>query len=157
MIMLDMLYAPIKLFTSIILYKLKTRMKKSKKFYLIIDEFYFNAIVDYMYYTKFLCKGRSSTITWLILKLFYRIILPLSIASLCGLQVTIINLQAKIENSIRGWLKREGIKELDVAHITFRSAGSKVMAKEVSNTNGIELLERDATNVFRYIHATESA
>jgi len=156
MIILDTLYAPIKLSTSIILYKLKTRIKKSKKLYLVIDEFYFNAIVDYTYYTKFLCEGRSSTITWHVLKLFYRIVLPLSIASLRGLQVTIVNLQAKIENSIREWLKREGIKEYDVAHIMFRSAGSKVMAKEISNTDRIELIEGDATNIFRHILATES-
>ena len=163
MIILDMLYAPIKLFTSIILYKLKNRITKSNRFCLIVDEFYFNAIVDYIYYMRFLCNDRSSTITWLILKLFYRIVLPSSIASLRGLQVTIINLQTKIENSIRGWLKRERIKEFDVMQIIFRSAGSKVIAKEVSSITkfnavlyNIKNLKRDIINILQHVLASES-
>jgi len=77
--------------------------------------------------------------------------------------VTIINLQTKIEKSIRGWLKREGIKEFDVMQIMFRSAGSKVIAKEVSNITKfnavsyrIENLKWDAINILQCILTSKS-
>jgi len=146
MILLDIIYAPIKIIYSIFIPSINNKI-------LIIDEYYINGLIDYLYYSSKLCRI-SSFLSKLMLKLFNKVVIRLSIHSLRKSRCVVASLVMDPAKSVRGWLKREKISDVDVNHILFRTAASKVMSKAVSSSAGCVTLESDINNVKQDIPRT---
>ncbi|RLI87250.1 MAG: hypothetical protein DRP01_02285 [Archaeoglobales archaeon] len=150
MAVLDTLYAPIKLLTSIFVYKLYHKLTK-REFSLIIDEYYFNAVIDYIYFTKKLCKACINRWKSLALRFFYKVTLTLALAALRDTQMIVVYLGTSLCQSIIGWVKREKMSICDISHLMFRTAGNKVIARNLDCLKHIIYNVTDPRNDMRNI------
>lgn len=125
--LLDIFYMPIKYLSSIKLF-IKWNKFFHQKYLLIIDEYYLNAIADYMYFTKFFCNCCCrNTFRKEVYKLFYNLALRVLLNSFKQEKTLIVYLRRSLLESIRGWMIREKTKIVDVKHITFRDVPTRAL------------------------------
>lgn len=134
---LDILYIPIKYFTGLKFFIFFNRLRK-KRIVILLDEYYLNSIVDYLYFSKGLCRylykmngDRMSTC-----KLFYSLAFRLLLLSLKKDRTLIIHLGRIFDESVKGWRLRERTYLVDESHILFRSLATKVILNNLKRYVG---------------------
>ncbi|MGC9106918.1 MAG: hypothetical protein ACP5IE_01825 [Infirmifilum sp.] len=124
MILLDAFYAPIKLL-KLLIFKLHSILS-GRKYVIVIDEYYFNAIIDYTYFLRHLCKNKSKRASYAIRFLF---LLSLRFLHMMNANINIVFLETDLIKSVKGWIRREKRAIFDVCHLKFRTAGSRVIVQ----------------------------
>ncbi len=129
MSLLDVFYASIKLL-KLLIFKLHSILS-GRKYVIVIDEYYFNAIIDYIYFLRHLCKNKSKRASYAI-----RFLFPLSLRFLhmMDANINIVFLETDLINSVKGWIRREKQAIFDISYLKFRTAGSRVIAQMFINS-----------------------
>jgi len=125
---LDTLYMPIKYLISLKAFIFFNKFRK-REYVVLLDEYYINSIVDYLYFSRKLCNHvcGSDNCTRVTYKIFYSLAFRLVLSSLKKDKVLIVYVSRTFDESVRGWLLREKTHLVDVNHIVFRGLATKVM------------------------------
>lgn len=150
---LDMIYMPIKYFISIKSFMMLDRFGKRKRRYVIlIDEHYLNAIADYFYFSEHLCKCSCAKRTF---RAFYGLAYRLIFRSIKKNKALIVSMDISSEASVGRWLCREKTNTVDLNHIICRRLVTKVLLNNfkqiISNNLFKEYLVQDPSESFRNI------
>lgn len=127
MMILDILYSPIKIITTIVSFKLYCKIFR-KKGIVIIDEHYFTSIIEYLYHFAYSCQRLS----W-IMKTFYTVAFHLASTILKNSKVKILYLHTTVNNSIKALNSRDKTNLIDVKHIKYKSLGIKVIVNMIEH------------------------
>lgn len=128
MMIFDMLYAPVKILTSLITFKLYFRMLRKKRYLIILDEYYFTAVAEYMYHSLQLCKIQPK-----IFKAFYNIIFRLALKAIKNDKVVIAYLYTSLDNSVKASILRDNTKIVDIPHLVYKNSYIKTIVKSLKN------------------------
>jgi len=125
---LDTLYMPIKYIISLRTFIFFNKFRR-REYVVLLDEYYINSIVDYLYFSRKLCSRvcRSDNGIKVTYKLFYSLAFRLVLLSLKKDKTLIMYMSRYFNESVRGWLLREKTRLVDVNHIMFRNLATKVM------------------------------
>lgn len=128
MVLLDTFYIPIKYFTSLKVFTMLNNFMKSK-YVIFIDEYYLNAIIDYLYFLEGLCRRYYEQNNYIknLFKIFYNLAYRVVLRSIKNERVMIIHMDRSPRDSISGWLDREKTTIVDKNHIIFRRLAIKVI------------------------------
>lgn len=126
--LLDLLFIPIKYFITVKVTKWLDNITR-KKYILLLDEYYINSLVEYMYFTKFLCKKNRSLLN----QLLYRVSIYTVRQTLLSGKSLIIFLENSLYDSVKGWILREKTNIVDIEHIIVRKVGTKKIISYLRN------------------------
>jgi len=135
MMLLDTIYAPIKILTSIIPFELFCRMTR-KKYLIVLDEYYVTAIAEYMYHSLKSCRIRS-----IILKVFYNVAFRIVFNTLKRDKVVIVCLYTSLGNSVKASILRDRTRIIDIPHLIYKNACIGILINALKNYlgNNIEI------------------
>jgi hypothetical protein len=151
--LLDLLYIPIKYLISLKTFILFNKFRRHQ-YVILIDEYYLNSIVDYLYFRKKLCKlGHDRE---RICKIFYDLAFRVVLLSLKKDKTFIICMNRTFNESISGWILREKTLLIDVNHIVFRGLATKIILKILkqcvgSNVSFKSYIVQDFKNISKSI------
>jgi hypothetical protein len=151
--LLDLLYIPIKYLISLMTFIIFNKFRR-RQYVVLIDEYYLNSIVDYLYFTRKLCKlGHDKE---RIFKIFYDLAFRVVLLSLKKDNTLIICMNRTFKESIRGWILREKTLLIDVNHIVFRDLATKIILKILKQCVGNDVsfksyIVQDFTNISKSI------
>jgi hypothetical protein len=151
--LLDLLYIPIKYLISLKTFILFNKFRR-RRYVALIDEYYLNSIVDYLYFTRKLCKLGNDIKG--IYKIFYDLAFRVVLLSLKKDKTLIICMNRTFKESIRGWILREKTLLIDVNHIVFRDLATKIILKILkqyvgNNVSFKSYTVQDFTNISKSI------
>ena len=121
---LDTLYMPIKYLISVKAFTLFNEFRK-RRYVVLLDEYYLNSIVDYLYFSWKLCKPNCSVGS--IYKIFYSLAFRLVLLSFKKDKTLIVHTVRFFDESVRGWILREKTRLVDMSHILFRALAIRIM------------------------------
>lgn len=155
MLFLDIIYIPIKYFTSLKTFEITCKLRK-RNCIALLDEYYLNAIADYLYFSRELCKQKNGLLEFarkLLLRIFFNIACRISHSTLKGNKTMIIYMDRSLWDSIIGWCNRERTRIVDIGHIKFRSLVTRILLcnfQQYFGDNFVlkEYFVRDFTNTF---------
>jgi len=120
MMVLDALYSPVKILTSLIIFKLIFKLFRKNDCFLILDEYYFTATAEYMYHSLKLCRNPSK-----ILSFFHNIVFRLALTAIKNDRVMVVYLYTDLSNSIRASILRDNTIIIDIPHIKYKNYYTK--------------------------------
>jgi len=121
MMILDAIYAPIKILTSIVPFELFCRMTR-KKYLIVLDEYYITAIAEYMYHLLKSCRIQSR-----ILKVFYNVAFRIVLNTLKRDKIVIVCLYTSLNNSIKASILRDRTRIIDIQHLIYKNVYIRVL------------------------------
>ncbi|MEM1510197.1 MAG: hypothetical protein QW096_10080 [Thermofilaceae archaeon] len=124
MMLLDTLYAPIKILTSLIVFKF---FRKVDSFF-ILDEYYFTATAEYMYHSLKLCRNSPQ-----VLRFFYTIVFRLAITSIKNDRIIVVYLYTDLNRSIKALILRDNITIIDIPHLKYKNYYIKSIVSNLEN------------------------
>ncbi|MEM1646535.1 MAG: hypothetical protein QXM43_10295 [Desulfurococcaceae archaeon] len=136
--LLDAIYTPIKYLTGLKIFIILNRLKR-RKYVILLDEYYLNAIVDYLYFSERLCKQshEQNSYTKNTFRVFYVLAYHLIIRTIKSHKTLIVYMNRFPRDSINGWLHRERTNIVDVNQIIFRRLATKVLLNIFRQQNNI--------------------
>lgn len=127
MIILDALYAPVKILTSLMIFKLIFRLLKKNDYFFILDEYYFTSTAEYIYHSLKLCRNSPK-----ILSFFHSVVFRLALTAIKYDKVMVIYLYTNLNNSIKASILRDNTTIIDIPHIMYKN----YYTKSIVNTLG---------------------
>jgi hypothetical protein len=125
MMFLDTLFIPIKY--TVLLLRVKQLSHRGKNVFVLIDEYYPNAVIDYTYFVSKLCKN-TRKLTNFIHKIFYKIAISYTHKTFNFMKVIlIIMISSDPQITIDLWQSREKSRIFDYNHFLYRTAGVIVL------------------------------
>ncbi|MEM1660991.1 MAG: hypothetical protein QXR17_07645 [Candidatus Bathyarchaeia archaeon] len=139
MLLLDIIYMPVKYVTSFKVYIMSSKFM-GLRHVILLDEYYLNAIVDYLYFSQGLCKEGYEQNSYIknLYRVFYAIAYHLLLRTIRSGETLIVYMDRLPSHSISGWFCREKTKVVDVNHVIFRRVATRVILrtlKQQNNTN----------------------
>jgi hypothetical protein len=121
---LDTLYIPIKYLVSLKIFALFNKFKRHR-YIVLLDEYYLNSIVDYLYFARRICRPDHGVGS--IYKIFYSLAFRVVLSSIKKDKTLVIHMDRIFDESVRGWVLREKTRLVDVNHIAFRNCATRIM------------------------------
>ncbi|MEM4619638.1 MAG: hypothetical protein QW607_05440 [Desulfurococcaceae archaeon] len=131
---------PIKYFIGLKAFMMFNRLMR-RRYVILLDEYYLNAIVDYLYFSESLCKRcheQNSSIKNTF-RIFYVLAYHLILRTIKSGKTLIVYMNRLPRDSISGWLRREKTSIVDVNHVIFRMLTTKVILNSLKQQNNINV------------------
>lgn len=138
--LLDAIYMPIKYFTGLKTFMMFNRLMR-RRYVILLDEYYLNAIVDYLYFLESLCKRCHEQNSYIknTFRIFYVLAYHLILRTIKSGKTLIVHMNRLPRDSISGWLRREKTGIVDVNHVIFRRLATKVILNGLKQQNNINV------------------
>ncbi|MEM1510926.1 MAG: hypothetical protein QXJ64_10125 [Thermosphaera sp.] len=140
MLLLDVIYMPVKYFTGLKAFIMFNRFMR-RRCVILLDEYYLNAIVDYLYFSKSLCQEGYEQNGYIksIYRIFYVLAYQLLLRTIKSGKTLIVYMDRLPRDSIGGWLRREKTNFVDVNHVIYRRLATKAILNTLKQQNNINV------------------